>query len=541
LIGVDNDFDFRPYGCLMSNVLNYEVVSSKVDRFFGCDEVGATSIVRAGTREGARWNERFARAARVKLVLLLPCLLSLAGVLACTWISFRLGQNLATVGFLYLVFVVLASVHGGFWQATLVSVISVACLDYFFQEPIFSFSVDRVSSWVELGAFEFTALVISQLSNRAQLRALEADTERRDTARLYQTARRILLWDRQGNSGSLVASLIREVFELSGVVLFDGLSGSQYESGDGVSGADRRTRDAYFLDADSYDSTGKRWFCVLRLGARPVGGLALCGTTMTQLTASALASLCAIALERERTLEKQNHAEAARQAEQLRTAVLDALAHKFRTPLTVIRTASSGLPAAGELSELQTELVSLIDQEAKKLNALASRLLGAPDLDSAEFAPQPEPLLLSRLMKTAIQELEQQADRDRFQVSAPAQEPPVFADRELILTALAQLVDNALKYSAPGSPIEVWLRVKEAAVVLTVRSKGLVVAPADRERIFERFYRAPGARDSSVGTGLGLSIVKTIAADHRGRVWAEGEPDYGTTFSLSLPMEGPPK
>jgi len=178
--------------------------------------------------------------------------------------------------------------------------------------------------------------------------------------------------------------------------------------------------------------------------------------------------------------------------------------------------ASSGLPAAGELSELQTELVSLIDQEAKKLNALASRLLGAPNLDSSEFAPQPEPLLLSRLVKAAIRELEQEADRDRFQVSTPAQEPPVFADRELILTALAQLVDNALKYSLAGSTIEVGLSGKETAVTLTMRSTGLVVAPADRERIFERFYRAPGAQHFSVGTGLGLSIVKTIAADHYG-------------------------
>jgi len=441
------------------------------------------------------------------------------------------------------VFVVLAAVYGGFWQATLISVISVACLDYFFNEPIFSFSVDRISNWVELGAFEFTALIISQLSNRAQFRALEAESERRDTARLYQTARRILLLDCSGDPGNPVTSLIREAFDLQSVVLFDAVSGSLYTSSAAPLGVDQRTilkqtKDAYLLDSDSFLTAEKTWLCVLRLGVRPVGALALCGTEMTNLTAAALASLSAIALERARTLEKQNCAEAARQAEQLRTAVLDALAHKFKTPLTVIRTASSGLPAAGELSGLQTDLVSLIDQEARKLSELAYRLLGAPNLDSTEFAPQPEPLLLSRLMTAAVQELEQEADRDRFEVSAPIREPPVFADRELILTALAQLVDNALKYSLPGSPIEVGFNVKETAVILTVRSKGLVVAPADRERVFERFYRAPGAQQCSAGTGLGLSIVKTIAADHHGHVWAEGEPDYGTSFSLSLPMVG---
>jgi two-component system sensor histidine kinase KdpD len=481
---------------------------------------------------------RVLRTARAGLVRLFPSCLALAGVLLCTWISYRLGLNLASVGFLYLVFVVLAAVHGGFWQATLISVISVACLDYFFDEPIFSFTVGRVSNWVELSAFEFTALIITQLSNRAQLRAREAVTERRDTARLYQTARRILLWDSRGDPGYLIASVIREEFELRGVMLFDGLSGLLYDSGDIAPGIDQQTRAAYLMDSDTFAPGEKSWFSVLRLGVRPVGALALCGTEMAQLTASAVASLVGIALERARTLETQNRTEAARQAEQLRTAVLDALAHKFKTPLTVIRTASSGLPAAGELSELQTELVSLIDQEARKLNDLASRLLGAPNLDSPEFAPQPEPLLLSRLMKAAIQELEQLPDRDRFQVSAPVHEPAVFADRELILTALAQLVDNALKYSFPASTIDVELVVKESAVVLTVRSQGLVVAHADRERIFERFYRAPGAQRCSVGTGLGLSIVKTIAADHNGHVWAEGEPDYGTKFSLSLPIRG---
>jgi len=498
--------------------------------------MSATNLVAASAE--MRVHERLSaafRGASDRFAALLPGFLALAGVGAVTWICFRLGLSLGSVGFIYLALVVLAAVYGGFWQATAVSLVSVCCLDYFFDPPIFSFRVDRVSAWVELGAFELTALVISQLSNRANLRALEASAERRETERLYQVSRRILLFDSSVEPGGLVASLIRETFELSAAVLFDAQSTAIHQSGDPRPGVERRTRDSYVLNSAVFDAEQRCWFCALRLGARPVGALALCGTGMGQLTATALASLAAIALERARTLQTQCKAEAARQADQLRTAVLDSLAHKFKTPLTVIRTASSGLPAAGQLSELQTELVSLIDQEASKLNDLASRLVGAPAFDSATFKPQPEPLLLSRSMRAVVQELEKELDRERFRISVPAHEPPVFADRELILTALAQLADNALKYSDRGTPIDVVLSLRGNDVVLTVRNQGLVIKAVDRERIFERFYRAAGAQRLSTGTGLGLSIVKTIAADHHGQVWAEGVPGYGTEFSFSLP------
>jgi len=123
-------------------------------------------------------------------------------------------------------------------------------------------------------------------------------------------------------------------------------------------------------------------------------------------------------------------------------------------------------------------------------------------------------------------------------VSVPSTELPVFADRELIETSVAQLVDNAVKYSEPGSPIDVRFAIRDAEVVLTIRNRGLVVAANDRERIFERFYRAADTQHMPAGTGLGLSIVKKIVDAHQGSVWAEGEPGYGTSFCISLPVAG---
>jgi signal transduction histidine kinase len=194
----------------------------------------------------------------------------------------------------------------------------------------------------------------------------------------------------------------------------------------------------------------------------------------------------------------------------------------------------------GGLSELQTELVTVIDEQARTLDHLASRLLGAAMLDNTDFTPKREPVLVSSLIHAAIERLDQVADRERFRVSVPNPESPILADRELILTSIAQLADNAIKYSEPGSPIEIASTANETAVVLTVRNKGLVIAQQDRERVFERFYRAPETQHLPAGTGLGLSIVKKIVASHRGSVWAEGEAGYGTTFSISLPAQGAP-
>jgi two-component system sensor histidine kinase KdpD len=452
----------------------------------------------------------------------------------CTWLPFHFSQGFAFTGFLDLVVVVLTALYGGFWQATVISVAAAACLNYFFVPPIFSF-VNSPANWVALGAFEFTALVISRLSLRIQARAAEALAGQREMERLYETSRRVLLLDRSGELGSHVTSLIRETFDLQAVQLFDAQSATTYQAGEFPPSGEQRTRDAYFLSADRFDPDTRSWYCTLRLGARAVGGLALHGTVMNKLAAAALASLCGIALERSRALQKESHAEAARQTEQLRTAVLDALAHQFKTPLAIVRTASSGLLAIGGLSELQTDLITSIDHQTTKLDHLATRLLTAAKQDAKEFRPRREAVLFSRLVCLAVQKLPQEGDRRRFHISSPAGEVAVLADPELIVTSIGQVLDNAIQYSEPDSPVNVRIGVEGGWVVLKVRSKGVVLAPNERERIFERFYRAPMNQHVPAGSGLGLSIVKKIVEAHNGNVWAEGENSYGTSISISLP------
>jgi two-component system sensor histidine kinase KdpD len=240
-------------------------------------------------------------------------------------------------------------------------------------------------------------------------------------------------------------------------------------------------------------------------------------------------------LERARAFEKQSHAEAARQSEQLRTAVLDALAHAFKTPLTAIRTASSGLLEAGHLDPAQEDLVTLIDEQSDKLNALSTRLLQTAKLEAPETKLRKETVVVSQLIDQILKEHSEQLGGHPTEVSITNRSCATYGDRELLGTAIMQLIDNAAKYSTPGSPIAIAVDDREGEILISIHNEGSEVPPEDRERIFERFYRSPGSNHRAPGTGLGLSIVKEAMEVHWGRAWVNSEIGQGTTFFLSLP------
>jgi two-component system, OmpR family, sensor histidine kinase KdpD len=463
------------------------------------------------------------------------CCCSLCGLAILTGFAFHLNLDLPSTGFLYLILIVLTAQYGSFLEATITSIAAVICLDYFFEKPIFDLAVGERADWFAFAAFEFTALVISRLALHANLKTTEAEIRRQDSERLYETARQILLLDKVRKPGDFITASILQVFQVRSVVLFDAVAAETYASGESSPELEDRTRAAYYLDSDRFDVGSGTWFVNLRLGGKPFGSLALADSRMTPTVATALASLSAIVLERARSVDKEYRTEAARQAESLRAAVLDALAHDIKTPLTIIRTANSGLLATGGLSGEQSELVGLIDEQSTKLNNLASHLLTAARLESADFQPQQEPLLVSSLLKAAVENLDQASHRERFQQCRVADEVPVAGDRKLVQRALTQLLDNAIKYSVPDSPIELKVLVNDVEVIAAVSNEGPAIAPAYRERIFERFYRAPETQFGAPGTGLGLSIVKKIADAHRGRVWVESNEWGKTTFFLALP------
>jgi len=458
-----------------------------------------------------------------------------AAVLAAAYLGVRLQVNFSTTGFLDLLIVVLVAMLSGFWEATITSLAALTCLNYFFVPPVHTFYVADPQNWVALLTFESTALLVSRLSIQMEKQARTAILERRGMEKLYELSRRTLLMDPQRAPGSQIVAHILDVAEVEAVALFDAARASADTAGAAGGKLEALARDTYLGDRNQDDPGGTTWRRVLRPGTSSTGAIVLRGANLSPLLADSIASLAAIALERARAFEKQSHAEAARQSEQLRTAVLDALAHAFKTPLTAIRTASSGLLEAGHLDPAQEDLVTLIDEESEKLNVLSTRLLQTAKLEASETKLHKETVLIPELIQELLDEHSDQLAGHRAMVSISNQRSATYGDRELLGTAIMQFIDNAAKYSTPGSPIGIAVDDRGGEVVISVHNEGSEVRPEDRERIFERFYRSPGSNHRAPGTGLGLSIIKEAAEVHRGRAWVNSEKGKGTTFFLSLP------
>ena len=466
--------------------------------------------------------------------LLMQCTAGCAAIAASTFVAYKLHCPLSTVGFTYLLVVVGVALAYGIWQATFVSLIAVSCLNYFFIPPIFTFEVADERDWVALVSFQICALLVSRLSSREQRMARDANYQRIQMKKLYELSRGILLFDLHSPPGPQLVQLIRRTFYADDVAIFDADIARLDHEGTWSLEEQQIARAAYFSDRNEDDRDIRTTQRVIRIGSSLIGAIAIRGE-VDPLIANAVASLAAIAFERHRSYEKEALAENAKQAEQLRAAVLDALAHAFKTPLTVICTASSGLQEMGTLDKTEAELAELINQEAVNLNQLCTRLLQTAKLEASSVTLHTEPVILSKLVKDVVAELAATLKGHTVELSIQERDTPLQGDRELLMMILTQYLDNAAKYSAPETPIDVTVRESSSELLLSVRNRGSLIQMQDRERVFERFYRGSDAKARVPGTGVGLSIVKKAAEAHQGHVWVISGEEEGTTFFLSMP------
>ncbi|HEX4593738.1 MAG TPA: ATP-binding protein [Bryobacteraceae bacterium] len=464
-----------------------------------------------------------------------------AGIVAAiTWICFRVvAVNATTAALAYLVAILFIAARWGLVESIAGSLVAVLCFNFFFLPPIRTFTIADPQNWVALFAFLATSITASRFSMQARRRTQEAMDSQREMERLYALSRSILLIGPANSVPKQLAMQIAQSFNASSVGLYDGGSGTIYRSGpeDFPDPADQLGKAAREGTLFRDDAT-RTVVTAIRLGGQPIGSIGIRGVALSDSVLQGLANLLAIGLERASTQEAASKAEAARQSDELKSTLLDALAHEFKTPLTSIKAASTAMLSNTALQpEQQRELISVVDEEADRLSVLVTEAIQMARIEAGRVHLERESYPVRELVESALNKLRPLIEDRRIDVKLPAGIPAVWADRELIEIALRQLIDNALKYSPRDSPVSVGAELSDQRVVVSVADRGPGIAEEEQSRIFEKFYRAEASRHQIPGAGLGLVIAREIIHVHGGEIWVESKPGEGAIFRFSLPID----
>ncbi len=458
---------------------------------------------------------------------MLECVLGLAVVLLMAWVAPGRGGSLPDAVWLSSLIVLLVAWLCGFWQAAIVALAAVAVPDWMARSlaPAYSFAA--------LLTLMLTALLVSRSSERAARQAKEADTWSSQTRDLYEFTSHTLQIDLHVEPGQELAEMIQEIFALQAVAVFDADLHTVYQAGFWNADPQEEAQSVYHFGTSDDDPALGLVRRAVRLGSVPVGSLMMRGE-ISPLAADAIAVLVAITFDRFRAVANESLIETERRAEQLRATVLDSLAHAYKTPLTAIRAASTGLSEMGRLSAGQADLVALINEQTDLLNDLTTRLLTTARLDAGEVTVHAEAVNAGSLIDEVLMGLKDRLAGAKVGIELENEDLVTQCDRRLMTMLLTQFLDNACKYSHFGSAITLRVASSLTETVFSVHSYGPVIPMADRERIFNRYYRS-STSNHTPGTGIGLSVAKRVAAIHGGYVWVTSDEQEGTTFFAAIP------
>jgi len=441
-----------------------------------------------------------------------------AGVALITLLLFAL-DNVAPVlslGVVYLLIVLAVATIWGLWLGVATALASALTFNFFHIPPTGRFTIADSENWVGLVVFFLAAVFASTLAQLARTRALEAE-QRRQEADLSAEMARLLL------GGGRLETTLPAVGQRLAQAL--GLHSAAIELRAVAPGA----RSVVFP---------------LREGGRQIGTLVLgAGEPEAPLRRAqlrvvpALEALLAAALEREALQAEVVETAALRRSDVIKTALLRAVSHDLRSPLTAILTAGEALRSPTLDAADRTELAAAVVEEATRLSRLIENLLDLSRLEAHAAEPRPQWCSLEEVVAAAIEPLG--APPGTFKVALDRDLPPLRADAAQLERVFANLLDNARRH-AGGQPVSIRGRDVGGRILIRVVDRGPGIPPAQQERIFEPFYRADAAAGGGRGAGLGLAIARGFVEANGGRVWVESLPSQATSFVVELPIEPPP-
>lgn len=223
--------------------------------------------------------------------------------------------------------------------------------------------------------------------------------------------------------------------------------------------------------------------------------------------------------------------------DRIKSEFVTTVSHDLRSPLTAILGYVELIGRAGPVNEQQAEFIRRVQYSVQSITALITDLLDLGRIE-AGFDTQKEPTHLALVVRYAVEGLRQQAEakHQSLSMNVPENLPTVFANPPRLRQMVANLLDNAIKYTPEAGHVAVNARAEDELIVITVADSGMGIPPSDQPYIFDKFYRASNSRQEFAGTGLGLSIVKSIVENHDGRIWLDSRPGQGTTFTVVLPQ-----
>jgi two-component system, OmpR family, sensor histidine kinase KdpD len=461
----------------------------------------------------------------VDVVAVLKWIFAMAAIAAITAIGAALRLNPSTVGFLYLIIVLLISLQGGLLIGTVASVIATLCYNFFFFPPLYTFTIAEPANWVALVAFLLASVTVNRLVVAARLQAENAEQRRLELETLYTLS--IDLFTATNQVGALGAAAGRALQLLGaragGLVLFDGSSYRQQvvswngekpdEIEDVIAGVGRHREPLEFPSA-----LGRDVYLPLLVGGKPTGALVARGTAASQQALESAARLIALAVERERFIQENAHVQALRESEALKTSLLRAISHDLTTPLTAITLRTESLrrnPTADD--------IDAIAEETARLRRRIDNLLSMARLEAGKAQPRREPTPPADIFRAARENLPIVFASRRIDMHVDDDCPDANVDPALTLEVLVNLLENAHRVSPDNVPIEL------------VARKHPIEADKVRIEILDRGPGVPAQTSDVAQRGLGLEIARGLAAVNGGSIGLAPRPGGGTIARIDLP------